>query len=157
MQLNFFLVSQDDKPFPGYDFSSNSFSPSKVYRHGYGFLLEVDAKESMSYAAQKSATYYLAKFPSERPLSALGVRTNSFFDIIDWDAPLSDFFSEGDTVVVLVDRRPNYKSPVPAIMKFLIRLSFLHVVHVAIVSVVVIFAVRNRFALWDVFRKIYNL
>lgn len=157
MQLNFFLVSQDDKPFPGYDFSSNSFSASKVYRHGYGFLLDVDAKEPLSHAAQKSAAYYQAKFPSERPLSVTGVRTDNFFDIIDWDGSISDFFSESDTVVVLVDRRPNYKSPVPAIMKFLVRLSFLHVVHVAIVSVVVIFAVRNRFALWDVFRKIYNL
>lgn len=157
MQLNFFLVSQNDKPFPGYDFMSNSFSPSKVYRHGYGFLLDIDGKAPLVHAAQKSAAFYLAKFPKEKPLLVEGVRTNSFFDIVDLDAPVNDYFSEGDTVVVSVDRRPNYKSPVPAIMKFLVRLSVLHVIHIAVVSVVVIFAVRNRNVLWNVVKLIYNL
>ncbi|KAF3985795.1 hypothetical protein FT663_03651 [Candidozyma haemuli var. vulneris] len=157
MQLNFFLVSQNDKPFPGYDFQSNSFSASKVYRHGYGISLNVEGKVSLIHAAEEAADYYSRKFSNERRLQVLGVRTNNFFDLIDLDSTLNHYFSDGDTVVVTVDRRPNYKSPIPAILKALTWLSFIHVVHVAIVSLVVIFGVRNRFFIGNLIQQIYNL
>lgn len=157
MQLDLFLVGQDDKPLSGFDFQSQSYNAAKVYRHGYGFALNIDEKATLRQAAQEAAARYLRKFSREKPLRVEGVRVRSFFDVPDLDRSLAEYFEEGDTVVVVVDRRPNYKSPVPAIMKFLVRLSFLHVLHIAIISVVFIFGVRNRFAIGNFIQKLYGL
>lgn len=157
MAYKFLIVSENDKPSTGYDIQSNSYNPSKVYRHGYGVKVNVDGKLTLIEAAETAVHHYQKKFPQEKPLAIRGVRADTFFDVVDLQKSLQDSFNEDETVIVTVDRRPNYTSPVPGLMNFLVRLSFIHVVHVAFVSLVVIFGVRNRFAIGKVIQQVYGL